>query len=89
MPKKWKADKPNDPVPTSNPAYLNSGFPMTECIRAEVRISRMLRETLHETRVTAQQLLIAMLPAFKAEKKIEITEHGVRDAVRKVLSAEE
>lgn len=87
MTKKSRADKPNDPLP-SNPLYLQSGFPMPECMRAEVKISRMLRETLHETRVTARQLLIAMLPAFKAEKKIEITEAAVRDAVRKVLDAE-
>lgn len=88
MAKKWKADKPNDPVPTSDTAYLNSGFPMAECLRAEAKVMNLLRTKLKETRVEAQQVLLAMLPALKAEKKLEITEAGVRAAVKKVLDAE-
>ena len=88
MAKKSRADKPHDPLPMSNPAYLNSGLPIADCMRAEVKISQILREKLQETRVTAEQLLVAMLPVFKARKKIEITESGVRDAVRKVLETE-
>jgi hypothetical protein len=87
MAKKWKADKPNDPLP-SNPLYANSGFPMQECMRAEVAVSRLLRERVKESRVTAEQVLLAMLPAMKVEAKIVITEKGVHDAVRKVLDAE-
>lgn len=87
MAKKWKADKPNDPLP-SNPLYANSGFEMKDCMRAEVKVSRILREKLGEARVTAEQVLLAMFPALRGEKKIEITEAAVRDAVRKVLDAE-
>ncbi len=87
MAKKWKADKPNDPLP-SNPLYLDSGFPMPECMRAEVRVARILREKMAESRVTAEQVLLAMFPAMRGEKNIDITEHAVRAAVRKVLDAE-
>ena len=76
-------------MPTSNPADLHSGFPMADCIRAEAKISKLLRENIGDTRVSAEQLLIAMLPAFKAEKKIEITENAVRAAIEKVLRSDE
>lgn len=88
MTRRSHADKPHDPLPASHPAYRGSGFSMAECFRAETKVSTILRETLKETRVTAQQLFIAMLPALKAAKKIEITERGVRDAVQKVLDSE-
>ena len=89
MAKKSRADKPHDPVPTSNPAYLRSGFKLEDCMRAETKVARILREKLGETRDLAQQVLIAMLPALTGQKKLEITHDAVRIALQKVLSTDE
>jgi hypothetical protein len=87
MAKRSRADKPNDPLP-SNPLYAQSGFAMADCMRAETKVSRLLRDVIRENRVTAEQVLLAMFPAMRGEKKIDVTEHAVRQAVKKVLDAE-
>ncbi len=69
-------------------AYAHSGFPTEECIRAEARVSKILRENLRETRVKARQVLEALLPGLKRGQPIVIDEHVVRAGVRKVLDAE-
>lgn len=88
MAKKSRADKPYDPMP-SNTAYLNSGFSVADCIRAEGKIAKVLREKLNERRVKAQQVLLAMLPMLQSVGKLEILEHDVRTAVQKVLNEDE
>lgn len=70
-------------------AYALSGFPMEECIRAEAKVSNILREKLGETRVKARQVLEALLPTFKQRGVIDIDESVVRTGVRKVLDSEE
>ncbi len=87
MAKKSRADKPHDSTPSSDPAYERSGFPMADCLRAEAKVMRILRE-IQEKRVEAQVVLVAMLPAKVGQPKLEVTEAEVRAAVQKVLNAE-
>lgn len=70
-------------------AYALSGFPTEECIRAEAKVSQILREKLGETRAKARQVLEALLPTFKRRGVIDIDENVVRTGVRKVLESEE
>jgi len=87
MTARWNTDKPSDPLPTSNPAYLRSNFPLPTCMKAEAEVSMILRD-LGERRVTANQVLIAMLPVLNAQNSITFTEREVRAAIDKILSCE-
>ena len=87
MAARWNPDKPSDPLPTSNPAYLRSNFPLSACMKAEAEVSMTLRN-LVERRVTAEQVLIAMLPVLNAQNSIAFTERDVRAAIDKILSCE-
>jgi hypothetical protein len=56
-------------------------------MKAEAEVSMILRD-LGERRVTANQVLIAMLPVLNAQNSITFTEREVRAAIDKILSCE-
>ena len=87
MVKKWNVDRPREGAGKLS-ACEQAGFTPAQCERAKAKITKLLRENLGTTGVDPEPLLNAMLPAIKGQKKIEITEHDVRVALRKVLDTE-
>ncbi len=79
------ADKPYEGI-SSVSAYFTSGFAQSECIRAEVQVNAILRET-SETRFEAQVVLLAMLPAMEG-RPINVSKKRVRAAIEKILASE-
>lgn len=80
-----RADKPYEGMTTVN-AYFTTGFEQSECIRAEVEVRAILRD-IGETRLEAQAVLLAMLPAMEG-KTINVSKKRVRAAVEKIMQSE-